>query len=141
MRKIQLSILLIALCFLLLFIESSVISFPLVFVFSVVILSIFRNIKVSILVFVLGLFADSFKVVNFGITPIFIFLTYTLIFLYGKYFERNDIVAELAVLVFATVIYSFFLSFSLLNVCLLILILVFVWFAFFIIKIRSKVQK
>lgn len=141
MTKFQLSFFLIALGFLLLLIESSIFSFPLVFVFSAAVLSIFRNVKISILVFILGLFADSFRVVNFGITPIFMFSTYALVFLYEKYFGRNDYVSILAILIFAAILYSIVLSFSLFNVFLLILMLVFVWIGFSIIKVRYKIKK
>lgn len=141
MNKFQLAVFLIALGFLLLLVESSIFSFPMVFVFSVVILSVFRNIKAGILVFILGLFADAFRVVNFGITPVFIFLTYVLIFLYEKYFGRNDYVSILAILVFATIIYSIVLSFSLFYILLAVLMLVLVWIGFAIIKVRSKIKK
>lgn len=73
---------------------------------------------------------DASKVTNFGLTSFFVFMTFLVVLYYEKYFGKNDAVAVIAILVLATLIYSFYLSFSLTNVILFSLSLLFIWITF-----------
>lgn len=113
--------------FLLLLIESSLISFPFTFIYTSCILIIFRSRTFYLIAFILGLFADSFRVVDLSITPIFAFATYLVVLLYEKYFGRNDYIAEIAIVILISLIYSYLLSFSFFNLFIMILSLLSIW--------------
>ncbi len=73
------------------------------------------------------LMSDASRVVDFGLTPILVFATLFVILLYEKYFGENDFVAVLAILVLATLIYCFLLSFSIFNVVFVVVCLLLCW--------------
>lgn len=127
MNKYQTSIILIILGYWLLLMESSIFSFPFVFVFSIAVLAIFRNLKASIFALILGLFSDSFRVINFGLTPMYIFSTYLAILFYEKYFGKNDIIAIISIIVLSTLIYAYYMNFSFFNIFLAVFTLLILW--------------
>lgn len=112
--------LLILILFLLL--EFSFFSIPFIFIFSILVLSFYRNEISFLFVLLAGLMVDSLRIENFGITPFFIFATFLIIYLYEKYFGSSDVMVITLITIIATFVYSYILSYSLSSVVLLLLI-------------------
>jgi len=129
-RNFQIFAILIVLGYFLLLIESTKIAFPLVFVFSAIVLLLFRDTKSFLLVFILGLMSDSGRVLNFGMTPIFSFLTFYVVKFYEQYFGKNDIGAITAIIILASFLYSYFLNFPFLNIILVVIFIIISWVAY-----------
>lgn len=64
--------------FILLFFESTIIPFPLVFLFSVVLFLLKKNIQMFFLIFIFSLFIDSLRLSPIGFTALFLFSLFCL---------------------------------------------------------------
>lgn len=76
--------------FLALLIESTFSFFPLVLIFSYFLFFAWSDFRALLIILLVSFVLDSLRVVNFGITPLFIFTSFLLLFLYKKIFTLSD---------------------------------------------------
>lgn len=92
--------------------ETTVFNFPFVFIIcSILLLFVKKNIF-FVSAFFIGIMIDSLRVSNFGLTPLFIFGTVFLIFLYERYSGSKDLVVASIVIGAVTLVYAYVLSYS-----------------------------
>lgn len=110
--------------------ELTIFSIPFIFISSIVLVSFYRTPLAFIFVLMSGIFLDALRVDNFGLTPIFIFVTFLLIHLYEQYFGSSDFFVITIISIVATVIYAYVLSYSLIGVILMFLLIAILFYIF-----------
>lgn len=101
-------------------IETTIIAIPLVYLIGAFFLVFVRHVRIYILVFILAFFTDSLRVSNFGLTPIFLTVLCTIIFLYEKYSGSDDKLISSVFICASGIIYAHYLSYSIYLTLLLI---------------------
>lgn len=92
--------------FLALLIESTFSFFPLVLIFSYLLFFIWENFRVFLIIFIATFILDSLRVVNFGVTPLFLFTSLLVLLLYRKTFTLQDPRIIFALILIFGIIYS-----------------------------------
>lgn len=96
-----------------LFFESTLFSFPLFFIISLLLIYIKRDLIFYIAIFVMGVVLDMIRMSPLGITPLCIFASYLVLYGYEKYFGSKDIIIAVFIAVISWFLYSYFLHYSL----------------------------
>lgn len=94
------------------FIETTVFSFPFVFVLSLLLFIFFPEMRILFLIFFISLLMDVLKSSATGIYPLVIFSSFALIALYRKAFELKDYKVVLLILFLLTFAYAKFASYA-----------------------------
>lgn len=111
----KLIFLLFAVIILSLFIEGTLISFPLFYLASFILLFQKKNKIIFTSVLLFGVMLDIIHLNALGITPLIIFFSYFLVMLYEKYFGSRDLIVALFIAIVGTLFYSYFLKYSLIT--------------------------
>ena len=141
MKNFKLIAILIIVSILLLLIETTIFNFPFVFIYSVVALFFIKKIPMFIGIFLLDFIIDSLRVGHFGLTPIFVFATISIIFLYEKYFGSNDIVVSGLIVALAVIVYAYALSYSVFMVILFFVLMIVGYYVIPLFKSKTKFFK
>ncbi len=75
----------------LLFFESTIISFPLVFLFSVILFLTKKNVGVFLLILIFTLLLDSLRISPLGLTSLFLFSLFCIIMFFEKIFAAEGL--------------------------------------------------
>lgn len=129
---------LLILLFISLFIDSTLVSFPLVFILSVYLLMLFKKKRVYIIVFLTTLVLDALRVEPLGVSAIAVFATSFLISLYSRQLHAADIFFLTVFIFGASFIYGNFVGYSS-SVLLYLLSFVFVNILFFVLYSKRGV--
>lgn len=96
-----------------LFFETTFFSFPLFFIVSLLLIYTKRDLIFYIAIFVMGISLDMMRMSPLGVTPLCIFASYLLLYVYEKYFGSKDIIVAIFIAFFSWFLYSYFLHYSL----------------------------
>ncbi len=91
---------------LLLVIESTIISYPFVFILLFLMFMRYQTIGTLIVVMIVGSILDSLRVVSVGITPLFSFTLFFVLFLYTRKLDLRQTILVITACFFATLVYS-----------------------------------
>lgn len=112
MKNYQLTIFIIIVCIVSLLLETTIINFPFIFLIGAITSVLIKRIPVFIGVFILSFAIDSMRVVDFGLTALFIFVTVSLILLYEKYSGSDDLYIASFIIAVMLFLYAHLLSYS-----------------------------
>ena len=138
MKNYQLIISIIFLALVFLLVETTIINFPLTFIFAVSLAVVFKKTPVYIGIYTLAFIIDALRVSNFGITALAISLVLFVLYLYEKYSGSKDIVVAVVLTLSFSFAYSYFLSYSLFMVSVFCILLTVCWIGY---VIRKKANK
>lgn len=91
---------------LLLLLESTLISYPFVFVLIFLLFMRYQTIGTLVTVLIIGFMLDSLRVVSVGITPLFSFGLFFILFLYNRSLHLGELALLLVACFAATLLYS-----------------------------------
>lgn len=91
----------------LLVIESTLVSYPFVFILLFLLFMRYQTIGTLIIVLVLGCMLDVLRVVTIGITPLFSFGLFFVLFLYNRSLNLGQFLLIFIACFFATLLYSY----------------------------------
>lgn len=100
------------LLFVSLFIETSLVAFPFIFILSVITYILFPDLKTFMTVFLIGLGLDILKASPVGATPLVIFSSFSLLDLVRRVFELKDYKIIILILFIMSLIYSKVFSYT-----------------------------
>ena len=124
MKNFQIPILFIILSIVALITELTIFTVPLTYIIALIALIYSKKASVFIFAFILGLAIDALRVESFGITPLFIFITTAVIYLYEKYSGSDDILIAICIAILSVIIYTLVLSYSFFWVLIVLILLV-----------------
>lgn len=110
--------------------ENTLVAVPLVYLIGAFFLIFLRRVRIYITVFILAFFIDSLRVVNFGLTPLFLATLATIIFFYEKYSGSDDVVISSFLIAVSGIVYAHFLSYSVPLTVLFLTVAGGGWYAF-----------
>lgn len=94
------------------FLETTVVSFPLVVICSFFLFILFPSLKIFAAIFAAGLLLDSLKAGNVGATPLFLFCVFLLLTLYQKVFNFKDLETLVFFIFAGAILYSYLFLYS-----------------------------
>lgn len=97
----------IAILLILLVIESTLIAYPFVFILLFLLFMRYQTIGTLVIVLVIGSMLDSLRVVPIGITPLFSFGLFFVLFLYNRSLHLGQLLLVFITCFFATIGYSY----------------------------------
>lgn len=118
----------IALLFISLFIEASFISFPFVFLFSLLFYIVRPETRTVITVIFFGILIDIMNVAIIGLTPLSLLIVFLFIEAYRKAFDFKDWRILLSILILSSFFYANFFSYTN-NILLFLSIFLFAYLA------------
>lgn len=86
--------------------ESSLLSFPITFLFGALVLAYLKKVYLYILVFLNGFIIDSLRIENFLYTPFFLLATIGAIYLYERVSGSRDILVSTVIIFTAMLLYA-----------------------------------
>ena len=102
----------VILLFLFVLLESTIISFPLVLVASVIAFVLFPEIKTLVVIFLAAFVLDSVRLHMIGITPLVIFAIIFILNFNREFFDIRDYVYLLAVVILGVIVYSHIMDYG-----------------------------
>lgn len=99
-------ILFAVLLLLLLLVETTIISYPFIFIFSLFSMLIFKSVRMAIFVFVIGILLDTLRVVPIGMTSVLVLTFGIAVSFYARSLHAADILIFSGVIFILTLIYS-----------------------------------
>lgn len=112
MKNYHLIIIAAVFLIIILFIETTLINFPFVFLATVYGAVFVKRMPAYVAAFILGFAIDSLRASNLGITSLSVFSVILFLYLYERYFGSTDAMVATFVIVAAALIYTYFLSYS-----------------------------
>ncbi|PIT89209.1 MAG: hypothetical protein COU27_01550 [Candidatus Levybacteria bacterium CG10_big_fil_rev_8_21_14_0_10_36_7] len=94
------------------FIEGSIISFPIIFLLSIILFMLFPNNKTFITIFLISIIADSLYLRPLGISSLILFAIFLFFNLYKNIFEMKNYLLIAFSSTFFTFMYAYFFSYS-----------------------------
>ncbi len=100
-------IIFVVILLILLMIESTLIAYPFVFILLFLLFMRYQTIGTLVIVLVIGSMLDSLRVIPLGITPLFSFGLFFILFLYNRSLHLGQVLLVFTACFFATLGYSY----------------------------------